>query len=146
MFYLQIGTDPTTWVVSQAHTIGEVAQELTQAIAVPVEFPLVGTLVVSPRGAGAVWVSSPPPMGSHPSGAKLPGPVIRAPSAAEATPEAPGGYPLVPGTNLAQLQQDIIAAMNGGTLLTVPVVSKGEGAVLVLSGATLAYAVVSPAS
>ena len=148
MFYVQIGSDPTIWWITQGRAIDSVAQELAQAAsaALPVEFPLAGTLVVSARSAGTVWVGPPPPMGSHPSGAVLPGAGIHLPSAVEATPKAPGGYRLLPGTDLDQLQQNIVAAMNGGTMLTVPVADMGLGATIVLSGASLAYAVICPQS
>jgi hypothetical protein len=148
VFYLHIGTDPTTWLVPQESAIDAVAQELAQAtgpVVLPVKFPLAGTLVLSVRSAGAVWVASPPPMGIHPSGAKLPAPLIYVSSAVAATPETPGGYPLPPATDLAKLQQDIQSAMSGGSILSVPVVHMGLGAALVLSGMSLAYAVLCPA-
>jgi hypothetical protein len=164
VFYLHIGTDPTLWTVDQERAIGEVAQELAQAttpVVLPLKFPLIGTLVLSVRSAGAVAPYT-APSGSHPSGAKLPTALIRVPSGAAATAEAPGGYSLAPGTGLAQLEQDIIAAMTGGTSLTVPVTSvpgvvSAPGAAttpdgasfidaaLVLNGASLAYAVLCPA-
>jgi hypothetical protein len=149
VFLLHIGTDPTTWWVSRQEAIEAVAQELQQAttatVELPVEFPLVGTLVVSPRCAGAVWVGPPPPTGSHPTGAKLPSPAIRVPSAVAATPEAPGTYPLPASPDLASLQQIIEAAMLDGMLLTVKT-SSVPSADLVLSGTSLAYVVLCPQS
>jgi hypothetical protein len=148
VFNLHIGTDPTEWQVLQEGYAGAVAQELAQAtgpVVLPVNYPLVGTLVLSVRSAGTVAVTPPGPHGSHPSGAKLKWPVIRIPSAVVPAVNTPGDYILASDTNLAQLQQDIESAMTNGTLLTVPVMSIGLGAALVLSGASLAYAVLCPA-
>ena len=149
MFYVQIGSDPTSWRVPEGVAIGSVAQELAQATApvtLPVDYPLIGTLVVSARSAGTVLLTPPGPDGSHPSGARLRVPVIRVPSGAAATVDKPGAHSLAPATNLAQLQQDIEGAMTGGTVLALPIDNAGPNAALVLSGASLAYAVLGPAS
>ena len=149
MFYVQIGSDPTSWRVPEGVAIGSVAQELAQATApvtLPVDYPLIGTLVVSARSAGTVLLTPPGPDGSHPSGARLRVPVIRVPSGVAATVDKPGGHSLAPGTNLAQLQQDIESAMTGGTILTLPIGDAGPNAALVLGGASLAYVILCPAS
>jgi hypothetical protein len=73
-------------------------------------------------------------------------PVIRVPSAAAATVDKPGAHSLAPATNLVQLQQDIEGAMTGGTVLALPIDNAGPNAALVLSGASLAYVVLCPAS
>lgn len=140
MFNLRIGTDPTDWEVPQDLDISALAQQLaTGPVVLPVSYPLRGNLVLSARNAGAVWFGLPGAQGSHPTGAVLPMPVIHVPSAAAPTQEAPG-YPLHTGTDLAQLQQEIVTAMTEGTFLTVQASSVPGGA-LVLNGATLAYAV-----
>ena len=149
MFYVQIGTDPTSWRVPEGVAISSVAQDLAQATApvpLPVDYPLVGTLVVSARSAGTVLLTPPGPDGSHPSGARLRVPVIRVPSGVAATVDKPGAHSLGPGTNLAQLQQDIESAMTGGTILTLPIGDAGPNAALVLGGASLAYVILCPAS
>ena len=149
MFYVQIGSDPTSWRVPEGVAISSVAQDLAQATApvpLPVDYPLVGTLVVSARSAGTVLLTPPGPDGSHPSGARLRVPVIRVPSGVAATVDKPGGHSLAPGTNLAQLQQDIESAMTGGTILTLPIGDAGPNAALVLGGASLAYVILCPAS
>ena len=146
MFHLTIGIDPTLWEVPE--DLDVVAPQLAQStgpVVLPVTFPLQGNLVLSVRSAGAVWMGVPGDEGSHPSGAKLPGPLIRVPSAVAATPEAPGGYPLPPEPGLPSLQQLIEAAMSDGTLLTVHT-SSVPSADLVLSGASLAYVVLCPQS
>jgi hypothetical protein len=145
VFNLRIGTDPTNWTVLQDRDLNALAQELIQAsgpVVLAVDYPLKGNLVLSAHSAGAVWLAPPGPHGSHPTGVTLHLPVIRVPSATAVTQDAPG-CPLPAGTDLAQLQQDVIGAMTTGTFLTVPT-SSVPPAVLVLSGATLAYAVVCP--
>lgn len=149
VFYVHIGSDPTSWRVPEGIAISAVAQELAQATApvtLPVDYPLIGTLVVSARSAGTVVLTPPGPTGSHPSGARLRVPVIRVPSGVAATVGEPGDYALAPGTSLAQLQQDIESAMTEGTVLTLPIGNAGPNAVLVLGGASLAYAILCPAS
>lgn len=146
MFHLYIGTDPTDWVVHQDVDVNALARELAQAtepVVLPVTFPLQGNLVLSAQAAGAVLLAPPGAHGSHPTGVTLQAPLIRVPSATGATLANPG-YWLPPGTDVRQLERDIIAAMTGGTLLTVQI-SAVPDAVLVLSGATLAYAVLCQA-
>ena len=143
MFDLRIGTDPTVWLVPQDLDISALAQQLAAGpVVLPVSIPLQGTLVVSARNAGAVSFTVPGPHGSHPTGAQLPSPAIHLPSAAAPTRDAPGDT-LPRGTDMDQLQRDIVAAMTDGTFLTVQTSSVPGGA-LVLNGATLAYAVLCP--
>lgn len=145
MFNLRIGTDPADWEVPQDLDVNALAQQLAAGpVVLPVSAPLQGNLVLSARNAGAVWFAIPGPHGSHPTGASAPSPLIHVPSAAVPTHAAPG-YALPRGTDLAQLQQDIVTAMTDGTFLTLQTSSVPGGA-LVLSGATLAYAVLCPAN
>ena len=144
MFDLRIGADPTVWEILQDLDITALAQQLAAGpVVLPVSYPLQGTLVVSARNAGAVSFSMPGQQGSHPTGAQLPQPAIHLPSATAPTHDVPG-YALPRGTNMDQLQRDIVAAMTDGTFLTVQT-SGVPGGALVLSGATLAYAVLCPA-
>lgn len=145
MFNLRIGTDPTDWEVHQDLDVNALARQLAAGpVVLPVSAPLRGNLVLSARNAGAVEFAIPGPHGSHPTGASLPSPLIHVPSAVVPTRAAPGSA-LPRGTDLAQLQQDIVTAMTDGTFLTVQTSSVPGGA-LVLNGATLAYAVLCPAS
>jgi hypothetical protein len=145
MFNLRIGTDPTNWEVPQGLDTSALARQLTTGpVVLSVSYPLRGNLVLSAGNAGAVWFGPPGPHGSHPTGADLPVPVIYVPSATAPTHQAPG-YPLHIGTDLAQLQQEIVTAMTEGTFITVPT-STVTGGALVLNGATLAYAVLCQAT
>lgn len=140
MFILRIGTDPTDWEVAQDLDANALAQQLAAGpVVLPVSYPLLGTLVVSARNAGSVSFTLPGPHGSHPTDATWQLPVIHLPSATAPTPDVPG-YTLPRGTDMARLEQDIVAAMTDGTFLTVQTSSVPGGA-LVLNGATLAYAV-----
>ena len=142
--FLQIGTDPTAWVVENTDP-GAVAAQLSQVtgpVVLPVIDPLQGELLVSPSAA-AISVQPPPLIhGWHPSHIAVPRyPVLYLPSPASPTKDSPG-YPLDSNTDLAALEHDIIAAMSGRTLLSIE--SAGiRGGVVLLNGATLEFAVLA---
>jgi hypothetical protein len=143
--FLRIGTDSTDWVLENADP-ETVAAQLNQAsgpIVLPVIDPLQGDLVVSPSAAATIWMHSPPPVhGWHPSHIALPRwPVLYLPSSAGPTQDYPG-YPLDPDTDLAALEQKIIAAMSGRTVLSIQVAGIPGGVVL-LNGAALSIAVLA---
>ena len=145
--YLRIGTDPTAWVLDNAEP-DTVASQLSQAtgpVVLPVAGPLQGNLVVAPSAAATISVQRPSPTHSgHPSHIALPrGSVLYLPSPTGSTPHFPG-YPLALGTDLAALEQDIIAAMNGHTFLSIEI-AEIQGGVVLLNGAALAFAVLAPA-
>ena len=143
---LQIGTDPTAWVLQDADE-DTVARELSQAtspLVLPVVAPLQGRLVLSPQGAATISLLRPPAsVGAHPTGVIGPTtPVVYLPSVTAATHESPG-HALDPGTDLAALERDIIAAMTSGTRLTLHISALSGGGLLVLNGAALAFAVLA---
>ena len=143
--FLQIGTDPTGWVLENAEP-DAVAAQLSQAtgpVVLSVAGPLQGDLVVSPSAAATISVQGPPPShGAHPSHIALSSwPVVYLPSPTGPTPDSPG-YPLDPDTDLAALEQDIIAAMSGRTFLSIQVADI-QGGVVLLNGATLGFAVLA---
>jgi hypothetical protein len=142
---LQIGTDPTAWVLQDANE-SAVAAQLSQAtgpVVLPVVAPVQGQLVLSVRSAGAVSLLAPPSVGgAHPTGVTGVGmPVVYLPSLTAATEVS--GYELDAGTNLAALQQEIVAAMTGGTRLTVHISAPSGSGLLVLNGAALAFVVLA---
>ena len=145
--YLRIGTDPTAWVLENAEP-DTVAAQLSQAtgpVVLPVTAPLLGDLVVAPSAAATISVQPPAPtFSAHPSHIALPrASVLYLPSSTGPTPHFPG-YPLPPGTDLAALEQDIIAAMSGRTFLSIQIADIPGGVVL-LNGAALAFAVLAQA-
>lgn len=151
--WLQIGTDPTPWVL-EATDYDSLAAELAQAtgpVVLPVVSPLQGRLVLSLRNAGTfsllgspsvggphpvgdpTKVGGPHPVGSAPLSAD-PGPsgdapstqtssVVYLPSVTAANPGSPVNV-LDAGTDLAAVEQDIIDAMNRGTPLTLSVAER----------------------
>jgi hypothetical protein len=144
--FLQIGTDPTDWVLEGVDP-DTVAAQLSQAagpVVLPITDPLQGNLVVSPS-ATTISVARPSPLhGYHPSHIALPQwPVLYLPSPASPTQDSPG-YPLEPNTDLAALERQIIAAMSEGTVLTIQVADL-QGGVVLLNGATLGFAVLAQA-
>jgi hypothetical protein len=143
--FLRIGTDPTAWVLENAEP-DTVAAQLSQAtgpVVLPVMGPLQGDLVVAPSAAATISVRRPSPVhGTHPSHIALPRwPVLYLPSSTSPTQGSPG-YPLDPNTDLAALEQDIIAAMSGRTFLSIQVADIPGGIVL-LNGAALGFAVLA---
>jgi hypothetical protein len=145
---LQIGTDPTAWVV-QYPDGDALAQELSQATApmvLPVVAPLQGRLVLSPHAATVSLLRPPPNVGAHPTGVIAPaGPVVYLPAGTVASEDAPG-HLLDPGTDLATLEQDIVAAMTSGSRLTLQINALSGGGILVLNGAVLDFAVIGVAT
>jgi hypothetical protein len=143
--YLQIGTDPTGWVLENVEpdTVAGQLRQATGPAVLPVVGPLQGDLVVSPSVAATISVRRPSPMhGAHPSHIAVPRwPVLYLPSPAGPTEEFPG-YPLAPNTDLAVLEQNIIAAMSGRTFLSVQIADI-PGGVALLNGATLDFAVLA---
>ena len=143
--FLQIGTDPTGWVLEDVEP-DQVAAQLSQAespVVLPVVGPLEGDLVVSPAVAATIAVRMPSAMhGAHPSHLALPRwPILYVPSLGGPTQDFPG-YPLAEDTDLAALQRDIIAAMSEGTSLSLQIADIMGGVVL-LNGAALEYAVLA---
>ena len=143
--FLRIGTDPTAWVLENAD-LDTVAAQLSQAtgpVVLPVAGPLQGNLVVSPSAVATISVQRPAPgHGLHPRHIALPRfPVLYLPSLTGPTKDSPG-YPLAPGTDLAALEQEIIAAMTGRTLLSIQIADI-QGGVVLLNGAALAFAVLA---
>jgi hypothetical protein len=143
--FLRIGTDPTAWILENAEpdTVGAQLSQATGPVVLPVVGPLQGDLVVSPSAAATISVQRPSPThGLHPSHIALPRwPVLYLPSPTGPTPDSPG-YPLAPGTDLAALEQDIVAAMSGRTVLSIQLADIPGGVVL-LNGAALAFAVLA---
>jgi len=145
---LQIGVDPITWYLHEAD-FEALSAQLSQGagpVAVPVFGPLTGRLVLSPRSAGSIFLGPPGAgHGTHPSDVRYPGApsLLYVPNAIAPSTSAPG-YWLSPDADLASLEQDIMTAMIEGTVLSVPVNIVGGPAVIVLSGASLSYAVLCP--
>jgi hypothetical protein len=142
--YLQIGSDPTTWMLSEAIDAAALTSRhpLKAAVVAGMNGKLTlgrnGTLILSSRAAGSVVLSG---VGNAvPSGGHLVSPpFLYLPSAAGLKPGTPG-YALPPDTDVAALQDEITTAMSRSEFCTVP---SGHG-VLVLHGGTLPFVVLFP--
>jgi hypothetical protein len=148
LLILQVGADPTEWYLQGADYAALAAQlgQATGPVTVQVKSPLAGQLVLSTRAAGSVRLGPPPPLGTHPSDGRLPGAPssLYVPRATTPNLTSPG-FPLEPGTDIGVLVQQIATAMSEGTVLAVPYGSPAvPGGTIVLSGASLSYAVVCP--
>jgi hypothetical protein len=139
---LQIGSDPTVWVLAVGQD--EVANT-TDPAAWRVVYPVEGRLVLSPRSAGSLVVlpASPGdgpgvgnPHGGHPTDIHLPSVTARTVSS--------HGYWLEERdpTDVEDLERKILTAMADRTRLTLPLISGTGGGVLVLDGATLPFIVI----
>ena len=136
--YLQIEGDPTKWWIQDQVPADELTagQPLTVTSLAPIE----GILVLSPRSA-TVAVSD-VPAGSPPGPLATPGEIIYLPTTAG--PSAGHvGYEVAGGVDAAGLSGQIAGAMHAGQRLTIALASGGT---LVLNGATLTFAVLSPIS
>lgn len=145
---LTIGTDPTLWWLENLD-YGVVAAELSQdgPVVLDVAHPLRGRLVLCVPCAPSVTLFRPPvTVGTHPTDiAKPPPPLLYLPTVTGATQDEPG-YALDLGTDLGALEQGIVAAMRDGSRLPVHATDGLTSGLLVLNGATLAFAVICPAT
>lgn len=145
---LSIGTDPTVWRLQNAD-YAAVAAELSQAgpVVVDVAGPLPGRLVVAVARAGSVQLFQPPKtVGTHPGDIiKPPPPLLYLPTVTGMTHNQPG-YELDQGTDVRELEQNVIAAISAGSLLPVNVSAGLSGGLVVLNGAALDFVMLCPAS
>jgi len=133
--HIQIGDDPTIWWLAQQIQ----PSQLTQPLTVLTWYPIRGNLVLSPKAAH-VAIFTPPPVLvptplSGPGGLYLP--TATGPSAGHI------GYELA-GIDPDVLADQIQALMRNGQRQTITL--GGAGGTLVLNGATLSFAVTSPAA
>lgn len=139
---LLIEGDPTIWVPSEPIDDVRLAQS-DEPLKTAIVAPLAGTLLLSPRVAGSVVLFSQGPHGLIPSGF-VPGPVtlgasyLYLPSVTGLTLAAPG-YPLTPGTDLAELTGKITKAMSQGAFCTIAFDGGAVSGDLVLNGASLSF-------
>jgi hypothetical protein len=132
--HIQIGDDPTIWWLAEQIQ----PSQLTQPLGVLCWYPIRGSLVLSPR-ASHVAIFTPPPVLvpnplSGPGGLYLP--TATGPSAGHT------GYELA-GQDPDALAGQIQALMRNGQSQAITL--GGAGGTLVLNGATLSFAVTSPA-
>ncbi|HUL26920.1 MAG TPA: hypothetical protein VLW44_14245 [Streptosporangiaceae bacterium] len=145
---LRIESDPTTWTLPTPVGADQVPTS-SEPVAFEVTDPLAGRLILSPRAVGSAVFLAPPPGGGHiPNGARLPEPCIYVPSATGPDLHSnPKRYYLLPPlADLAALEQQITAAMSGGTFVTIELTGPANTGVLVLNGAALSFVVLCPAT
>jgi hypothetical protein len=142
---LRVEGDPTWWVLDTVIE-SERLKRTSEPVAVPVNHPLQGTLLLSAHHAGSVALLKPPlNVGWIPSDVEAPAPVLYVASAVGPTNDFPG-YQLPRTADFGTLEHDIKAAMREGTILEVPLGPSLSGNVLLLNGAELRLAVLGRAS
>lgn len=129
--------DPTEWGLREPFVTGLTDGE---PVALGVVTPLTGTLLLAPRRAGSFSVQPLPPAGGWVPCVMLPASYLYLPSTTGLAAHSPG-YMLGPGTSLETLQEEIMTAMRGGTLLTVSATIGGAAGTVVLNGALLPFVV-----
>ena len=139
---LYVGGDPTGWRLVDPVSAPAPWQDSSDPVALAVNWPLFGTLVLAPRHAGSVGVLEVSPAQSWiPCQIVLPHLYVPTPGGVSLS--APG-YALAVGTDLTALQQSIEAAMRDGIALDVTVSGPSGSGVIVLNGAVLPFAVLCP--
>jgi hypothetical protein len=127
--------DATEWTLADADvaTLRDTGQ--TAPVAVPVAGPIAARLIISPHALAAVAALPLPPGGDWmPSYVTVPQAHVYLPSATGAGGDNLG-YALATGTDLAALEEQVIAAMHGRHRLEIPLADDGT---LVVNGATVA--------
>ena len=139
---LHVGGDPNSWRLVDPVSAPAPWQDSSDPVALAVNWPLFGTMVLAPRRAGSVGVLEVMPAQSW-IPCQVVVPHLYLPAPAEMSVGAPG-YALAPGTDLAALEQSIMAAMRDGTTVDVTVSGPSGSGVIVLNGAVLPFAVLCP--
>jgi hypothetical protein len=132
--HIQIGDDPTIWWLAEQIQ----PSQLTQPLGVLTWYPIKGILVLSPKAARVAIFTPPPVLVPPPLTGPEPSiylPTATGPSAGHIGYQLPGGDP-------AALAEQIQALMHSGQSQTITL--GGAGGTLVLNGATLSFAVISP--
>ena len=144
---LRIEGDPTSWNLPTAIEPGQVTAS-SGPLALDVSEPLAGRLLLSPQSAGSVVFLQTlvPPHGVVPNGLILSVPCLYLPSVTGPDPHSsPQRYYTLPlSVDLAGLEADILAAMTGGTLVTVEVTGPVAAGFAVLNGGALPFVVLCP--
>jgi hypothetical protein len=144
MPYLYINSEPTLWFFQGPMAADLSWMQSSTPVALPVEGPLYGTMILVPGRVGSLAVVSPPPTGGWVPCITLGISHLYVPQPEGPTAAAPG-YTLSGGTDLTVLQQNITDAMVASSVLTLEVSLPPLGmGTAVLNGATLAFAVVCP--
>lgn len=138
--YLKIQGDPTSWYLGAAPPQDGWNDG---PVAIPVNWPIVGTLILSPARVGS-FALTPEIWGNgwvHGDPIELVSPHLYIPTTSGLTADW-HGYPLAGQYYLPDLQQSILDAMTTGSTLPVNVDVLGSG-VVVLNGAQLPFAVLA---
>lgn len=138
---ITIAGDPTSWWTDNATDATALAAELARGPAnVPIIYPVKGNLLISAK-ASVTILDVPPSQSWIPSGGQAPVATLYV----QAAPTAEfSGYTLPVGTNLDELQKEILATMAKERAFKVLVSSGTDHGIAVLNGASLTFAVVCP--
>lgn len=142
---LRIAGDPVLWALGADAQIDAIQQDLINQdspVALDVDAPFKGRLVLSPLAFTAAAVLR-PPVGWIPGGAIQDSALLYVPSPAGPVSDD-HGYTLSESTNLTELENEIVTAMTDGTTISIEVAWGAWGGSLLLNGAALPFAVICP--
>jgi hypothetical protein len=147
---IRIEGDPTSWTLTDPADVSQLAAS-GEPEALAVSEPLAGRLLLSSRSVGSVVFFQPamdPRHGVVPNGVKLPEQCLYVPSTTGPDPHSnPARYYLLPtSTDLDALEKQIMAAMSGGTMVSIDFTGPDQAGVVVLNGAALSFVVLCPGS
>ncbi len=138
--------DATEWTLTDADAATLLdAADHTAPVVVAVTAPVTARLIVSPHALGALAVQPvPPDTDWMPSYVTAPSAYLYLPSATGIS-DAALGYRLAAGTDLDNLENEVVAAMHGRHRIRVPLLGL-PGNVLVLNGATVPLVALLPSA
>jgi hypothetical protein len=139
---LYVGGDPNGWRLVDPVSAPAPWQDSSDPVALAVNWPLFGTLVLAPGRASSLGLLEVMPVHNW-IPCQVVVPHLYLPAPAEMSVGAPG-YALPAGTDLSALEQSIMAAMRDGTTVDVTVSGPSGNGVIVLNGAVLPFAVLCP--
>lgn len=140
---INVAGDPTSWWTMSFASGSALAAQLAQGpVNVPVFYPVIGNLLLSPAGSVSVF-DVPPTVSWIPSGVQVPVATLYVQASPPAT-HLPG-YTLPAGTDLESLAGEIMSAMKEpASRITVAVHSGPYAGSTLLNGATLTFAMICP--
>jgi len=148
MNVLRLDSDRVSWVLDDIDVaaVGEKFARSREPLAVPVSSPLRGRLLLSPNAGAVAFLADSRQPGWIPSYLQASVPQLHIPSATGSTGDDALVYHLPAGTDLDELERQVLDAMRHGGRVPVAVSDAYLSGTLVLDGAGLRAVVLCPAT